>query len=692
MPPGTIDSQTLALEAISGDDESNLNEYLLDLPLVNGVNVIAVEIHQNNGGSSDISFDASLSILTASEDIISLNDTLSINLNENAGYIARYIPSGQCLLPSEIAENTVLTIDCSPYLASGDTYVLPNVSLSVDPGVEIHFPEEARLIVQGDLQVNGTETSEVVFKANTAYGAASWGNISFENCTGENNLHYFRIEEATRGAHPVHNRAAISGWYSQINMDHAVLTENHYNPIFSEYSDVSLTNSHVFSAVTGDLINVKYGYGNISDCQFFGNNQIDTDAIDYDKVVDGIIRNSRMEGFYGFNSDAIDLGEACSNVTVENCFINDITDKGISIGQGSTASIKNCTVVNCNLAIGIKDVAFAEIDHLSTYSNVYGISCFEKNPGLGGGFANISNSILSNSSTAPVFADELSEINASYCLYDTGEMSGDNVDFANPEFLDPAIYNFNLFLTSPAFNAGNDGLHIGTNYHEFAADPKVVISDIMYLDINNPEREFIAVYNFGESLVDISQYRISEAVEFTFPAGTSIQPGEKIYVTEDWAQVPDLTGQIFEWESGKLDNDGENILLADNHGIIIDYVPYSADIPWPFISESGQYIQLISVSLDNHFGEAWKLMPDPDDIPNEQSAEITMYPNPANSYVFLNSDEVISNVKLFDMTGRMVHQIQANSNQITLHTDHLNRGVYNLLINGSIHRKLCIEK
>jgi hypothetical protein len=124
----------------------------------------------------------------------------------------------------------------------------------------------------------------------------------------------------------------------------------------------------------------------------------------------------------------------------------------------------------------------------------------------------------------------------------------------------------------------------------------------------------------------------------------------------------------------------------------MDYVPYSADIPWPFISESGQYIQLISVSLDNHFGEAWKLMPDPDDIPNEQSAEITMYPNPANSYVFLNSDEVISNVKLFDMTGRMVHQIQANSNQITLHTDHLNRGVYNLLINSSIHRKLCIEK
>ena len=692
LPQGYIDTQTLALEAIAGADEVNLNQYLLEVALINGNNVIAVEIHQSNGSSSDISFDASFSILSPSEEVISMSDTLSINLNQNAGFIARYIPSGECILPSEIEENTVLTIDCSPYLASGDTYVLPNVSLSIEPGVEIHFPAEARLIVQGDLQVNGSDVLPVIFKANTAYGAESWGNISFENCTGINNLHHFRIEDATKGEHLVHNRAAISGWFSELNIDNADLTDNFHNPIFTEYSDVSLTNSELYSAVTGDLINVKYGQAYISDCEFQGNNQIDTDAIDYDKVTNGIIRNSKIEGFYGFNSDGIDIGEACENIIIENCFINDITDKGISIGQGSTVSISNSRIVNCNLAVGIKDMAFVNIDHVSTYSNVYGISCFEKNPGFGGGFANITNTILSNSSSAPIYADEYSDISANYCIYDTGEMTGGNVIEDNPEYIDPGHYNFQLTFTSPANAAGNDGLNIGALYHEFDADPKIVISEIMYMDVLNPEREFITIWNFGESVIEISNYTISEAVDFVFPEGTFILPDEKIYITEDWAQVTDLSGQIFDWESGKLGNSGETILLSDDHGIIIDYVPYSTELEWPIVSESGQYIELIANSLDNHFGSSWKLMPDPDTIIENQNSAISMYPNPASTVVFLNSDKPISEVRVFDMTGRLVHQQLGNSNQMSLHVNQLNRGVYTLLINNQNHQKLSIER
>ncbi len=61
MPSGTIIYSTLASAAINGADESAFNFYNIPLTsLTNGINTIAVEIHQNAANSSDISFDLSL--------------------------------------------------------------------------------------------------------------------------------------------------------------------------------------------------------------------------------------------------------------------------------------------------------------------------------------------------------------------------------------------------------------------------------------------------------------------------------------------------------------------------------------------------------------------------------------------------------------------------------------------------------
>ena len=60
MPSGAIDYLTLASTPIAGGDESALNTFELDNTLQAGENVLAVEIHQIGGNSSDISFDLSL--------------------------------------------------------------------------------------------------------------------------------------------------------------------------------------------------------------------------------------------------------------------------------------------------------------------------------------------------------------------------------------------------------------------------------------------------------------------------------------------------------------------------------------------------------------------------------------------------------------------------------------------------------
>jgi hypothetical protein len=682
MPSDSITFETTSSDFISGADESNLLEYLLELTLLTGTNVLAVEIHQFNNTSSDISFDLSLSVQIPSSDIISTEEVLPITLMGNASYSANYESTGECLLPSQITANTTLGIDCSPYLTNGDVTVLPDVSLTIDPGVEIWFTENARLIIQGDLQVNGTESQGVLFRENETYGAEAWGNLTFDKATGISHLNYLVVRNATKGLHPVHHRAAITGWFSEVVMDHMTLTTNFSNPIYAEYGDISLKNSLIHSDVTGDLINVKYGNGYISDCIFIGNEEPDTDAIDYDEVSDGVIRNSSIEGFLGFNSDGIDLGEESQNILIENCFINDCTDKGISIGQKSSALIQNNTIVNCNIGVGLKDLGFAVIDHLSFYSNVTAISAFQKNPGSGGGRVSVSNSILSNSSITPMSIDEHSTGIAESNFYDTGNILGLNNSWMNPLFVAPSNYNFQLQPGSPALSAGIGGEDLGTSDFSYESEPKIMLSDIEYFDPSNPGIEFVKILNSGTEVQDISNYNFSKGILFTFPEGTIIAPGEKITLVKDMSLLPDLTGQVFEWTTGQLANEGELLLLRDSHGIVIDHVRYSPSLPWPSSTISDEYITIRSPLLDNHFASSWVSEGATVGSEEVEQDKIQVFPNPVNEQLFLSYSRPVYSLKIFDSVGRLVMERTPNSNRLELDIVGLKSGVFTVLING----------
>ena len=67
MPTGTIGYRTLASVAVGGTDESKWFSASLPVSaLIAGTNVIAVEIHQSDVDSSDISFDFQLAATVSS--------------------------------------------------------------------------------------------------------------------------------------------------------------------------------------------------------------------------------------------------------------------------------------------------------------------------------------------------------------------------------------------------------------------------------------------------------------------------------------------------------------------------------------------------------------------------------------------------------------------------------------------------
>jgi hypothetical protein len=120
--------------------------------------------------------------------------------------------------------------------------------------------------------------------------------------------------------------------------------------------------------------------------------------------------------------------------------------------------------------------------------------------------------------------------------------------------------------------------------------------------------EWIELYNRGASAVDLGGWQLKEAVDFDFPAGTVLAPGEYLIVAGDVAAfqaarpgVP-VVGPF----QGALSNGNDRILLDDAFGNPADEVHYFDGGRWPeFADASGASLELRDPDADNSQGGAW---------------------------------------------------------------------------------------
>jgi len=137
----------------------------------------------------------------------------------------------------------------------------------------------------------------------------------------------------------------------------------------------------------------------------------------------------------------------------------------------------------------------------------------------------------------------------------------------------------------------------------------VVINEIHYdpPDESTPG-EFIELHNPGDSTADLAGWMLTDGVEFTFPAGTTVAPGAYLVVAEDPATALSLYGvtALGPWV-GRLNNDGEQIDLRDDGGVVQDQVTFGAGFPWPTSARGGgASAELVHPSLDNELGGSWR--------------------------------------------------------------------------------------
>ncbi|GEM_PF-1066655 len=137
----------------------------------------------------------------------------------------------------------------------------------------------------------------------------------------------------------------------------------------------------------------------------------------------------------------------------------------------------------------------------------------------------------------------------------------------------------------------------------------VVITEINY---NNPgvdNYEFVEFYNRGASVIQLEGWTISNAINYTFPA-YSLDPGAYVVVCNNLMSFQAGFGfQALEWNSSSgnaLNNTGENIVLKDAAGAVVDSVHYSSMAPWPVLANGfGPSLVLCDVNTDNSNPANW---------------------------------------------------------------------------------------
>lgn len=194
--------------------------------------------------------------------------------------------------------------------------------------------------------------------------------------------------------------------------------------------------------------------------------------------------------------------------------------------------------------------------------------------------------------------------------------------------------------------------------------PQLVISRIHYHPkaaggFAKDDLEFIEITNNSSQVVDLTGIYMREpGIGYQFPPNSSIAPGGTIMLSSNAQVFQQFYGFApFGQYARYLSNKSYKIVLADAWGNVIDEVHYFDSAPWPPEADgNGPHLKLIDLNLDNSLPENWIAS-------NEQLVgivspqavvRIRVAPNPAGGQVLVQSDQPITRLELFDLSGRLL--------------------------------------
>jgi len=145
-----------------------------------------------------------------------------------------------------------------------------------------------------------------------------------------------------------------------------------------------------------------------------------------------------------------------------------------------------------------------------------------------------------------------------------------------------------------------------------AAIPRaaVVINEINYHpDTDQELEEFIELHNTAGTAVPVGNWRFTNGVTYTIPAGTTIAGNGYLVVARNRNRVVSLYGisNVVGDYAGELSDDGERLTLLDDQGSTVDLVRYNDKWPWPASPDgAGSTLELVNPNDDNNHPRNWR--------------------------------------------------------------------------------------
>ncbi len=249
----------------------------------------------------------------------------------------------------------------------------------------------------------------------------------------------------------------------------------------------------------------------------------------------------------------------------------------------------------------------------------------------------------------------------------------------------------------------------------------IVINEINYKDSPNFEvKDWIELYNNSGDVVNLSGWVFKDSDdlhEFIIPNGITMQPDSYLVLAQSLVDFqslfPAVSPVLGDFEFG-LSGGGELIRLFDENEVLIDFVEYDDEDPWPTEPDgNGPTLELIDPNLDNAQASSWDACAAPGaehgtpgllnndcslGVDDFNYITVSVFPNPmkTTATILVSNNTSPLQLVVYDIIGREVKIMKSNSNKFILERGSLNSGIYFLkilIVDGSFiqTKKLIVE-
>ncbi len=154
--------------------------------------------------------------------------------------------------------------------------------------------------------------------------------------------------------------------------------------------------------------------------------------------------------------------------------------------------------------------------------------------------------------------------------------------------------------------------------NEFEISDAIVINEILYhgppqyatddQPFVESTEEWVELYNRSDQTADLSGWQLAGGIDYEFPAGTRIEPGDYLVVANNvdalQEKYPSLA--IVGNFERRLADGNDQLWLIDRSQNLVDEVHYYDDGSWPIYADGGgSSLELRDPHADNRRAEAW---------------------------------------------------------------------------------------